>query len=477
MFTREPRYPLLFTHSQAQFRELLSPNSGEVITQVQWASAEDIDSFTKQIKFHQKQFTKISRLEISQALEHVAKRILELKDDFAHLIALEGGKPLRDALVEVERASLTFKLCAEECLRISGEMIPMERSQSAQGKIAFTIRESIGAVLAISAFNHPLNLLAHQVGCALASGSTVVLKPAPATPVNAYQLKKLFAETNLPDYALTVIVCDTAQIQTLLACPDFSFVSFIGSAKVGWSLPSQIAPGTRLALEHGGVAPAIVCSDALIKKSVKSLIKGAFYHSGQVCISTQRIFLHQSIEQKFTELFLKEVALLKTQDATLMDTDVGPLIRASEVSRIQQWISEAVSEGAELLSGNTVSGNNAQYLKPTVLRNVKATSKLMSEEVFGPVVCLNTFNDLETLIEELADSPFVFESCVFTQSMSTFMKVAKDLPAMTLVINEHNAFRVDWMPFGGHSRSGLGMGGVKYSIEEMTRTKQIIINS
>ncbi|HLT22450.1 MAG TPA: aldehyde dehydrogenase family protein [Bacteriovoracaceae bacterium] len=477
MFNLNQNFPLLFTDSKGVYKPLLSPNTGEEIARVQWAEDSDIHSILKKTRHHQKLFRKVSRLEVAQALEHVSQRILDLKNDFAHLISLEGGKPLKDALVEVERAALTFKLCAEESTRISGEMIPMERSRSAQGKIAFTLKEPIGPVLAISAFNHPLNLLAHQVGCALASGCVVLLKPAPGTPLNAYQLKKLFLETNLPDYAFTIIPCDIPEIETLAKSTEINYVSFIGSAKVGWELRSKLSPGTRLGLEHGGIAPAIVCEDADIDKSVNALIKGAFYHAGQVCISTQRIFIHNKIEKVFTDKFLEEVKKLKTQDATLRDTDVGPLIRPSEVTRIQEWISEALAEGAKLLTGNIVSGNLKQFLSPTVLSEVKANSKLMSEEVFGPVVCINTFSDMDTLLEELSDTPYIFESCLFTESLSTCMKVAKELPSMSLVINEHNAFRVDWMPFGGHQKSGLGMGGVKYSIEEMTRTKQIIINS
>lgn len=477
MFKLNETYPLLFTDSSENFRPLYSPNTGKKISDIQWASSQEVERILKQLTHQQKQFSKFSHLQISGALEHVSQRILELKNEFAHLIALEGGKPLKDALVEVERAALTFKLCAEECTRISGEMIPMERTASAQGKLAFTLKEAIGPVLAISAFNHPLNLLAHQVGCALASGCIVVLKPAPGTPLNAYQLKKLFQETNLPDYSLTILPCDIPEIEQLAASPQFAYVSFIGSAKVGWHLRSKLAPGTRLALEHGGVAPAIVCEDANIDKAVRSLIKGAFYHAGQVCISTQRIFVHQDRANAFQEKFLEEVKKLKTQDATLADTDVGPLIRPAEVSRIQEWIKEAISEGAELLIGNEVSGEHKQYLSPTVLNNVKSLSKLMNEEVFGPVVCLNTFHDLDALLDELSESTYIFESCLFTESLSTSLKVIKTLPSMSLVVNEHNAFRVDWMPFGGHKKSGLGMGGVKYSIEEMTRTKQIIINS
>lgn len=477
MFEINQKYPLLFTKSNGKYQELHSPNDLKTMTNIQLANAEDIGLLMNELKSFQKTFQKVSKLDVSLALKHIAKRILEEKDNFAHLIAIEGGKPLKDALIEVERAALTFTLCAEEATRIHGEMIPMERSSAALGKIAFTMKEPIGPVLAISAFNHPLNLLAHQVGCALASGCVVVLKPSPGTPLNAYQLKKLFLETNLPPEVLTIAPCDVAEIEQMVANKAFGYVSFIGSAKVGWSLRSKLAAGTRLALEHGGIAPAIVCADADIERAVKSLIKGAFYHAGQVCISTQRIFVHQSIREVFVNRFLEETKKLKTQSATLADTDVGPLIRPSEVVRIKSWIEEAVHLGAKLLIGNSTEGSHQQFLHPTVLFNVSEKSKLMNEEVFGPVVCINEFENLDILMDSLSETELVFESSIFTNDMNIFMKAIKALPAMSLVINEHTAFRVDWMPFGGHKASGLGMGGVKYSIEEMTRTKQIIIST
>ena len=476
MFEIGQKYPILFCNSQGKYQALHSPNDLTTITQIQWASADDVALLLKDIKPFQKKFQQVSKLEVAEALKHVARRILEEKENFAHLIALEGGKPLKDALVEVDRASLTFTLCAEEATRIHGEMIPMERSASALGKMAFTIKEPIGPVLAISAFNHPLNLLAHQVGCAVASGCVVVLKPSPGTPLNAYQLKKLFLETKLPPEVLTVVPCDIPEIQSLVSHKNFSFVSFIGSAKVGWNLRGQLAPGTRLALEHGGIAPAIVCLDADIERATKSLVKGAFYHAGQVCISTQRIFVHKDIQEKFVKRFLEEVKKLKTQSALLADTDVGPLIRPAEVVRIQSWINEAMNLGAKLLIGNSTEGSHQQFLHPTVLLNVSGECKLMNEEVFGPVVCINEFDHLDALMDSLSETEFVFESSIFTNDMSVIMKAVRTLPAMSLVINEHTAFRVDWMPFGGHKASGLGMGGVKYSIEEMTRIKQIILS-
>jgi acyl-CoA reductase-like NAD-dependent aldehyde dehydrogenase len=250
-------------------------------------------------------------------------------------------------------------------------------------------------------------------------------------------------------------------------------VNFIGSQKVGWSLRQKIAPGTRLGLEHGGIAPAVIAQDADLNQAAEALIKGSFYHAGQVCISTQRIFIHQDRFNEFHQKFQALAEKLITGNAVNEDTDVGPLIRKAEVERIQEWIAEAIQEGATLGLGNETSGDG-RYLKPTILLNPSRLSKVMNEEVFGPVVCLSTYESIDELLDYLNQSPYAFESCLFSNDKTLWEKFTNSINSMTVVINNHNAFRVDWMPFGGHGLSGLGMGGVKYLIEEMTRLKQVI---
>lgn len=475
MFKIPTELRLSFTSSQGALISLHSPNEGELLSQIQYATAEDVNVLLTQLPVAQKSIATLPAYKRAEFLKQTAELIRQQSEDLAQLIAAEGGKPFKDARVEVTRAAQTFDLCAEETTRMSGEVIPMERTAAGVGHLNFTLRDPIGPVLAISAFNHPLNLLAHQVGPALAAGNAVVIKPAPSTPLSAYALLTLLQQAGAPKESLSLINCDIPEIQKLVSAEEISFVSFIGSAKVGWEIRKQLAPGTRLSLEHGGQAPAILRQDADLDLAIPQLIKSSFYHSGQVCISTQRIFLPDSLEEKFLKAFSDEVKKLKVGSALKEDTDLGPLIRPQEVVRIQKWIQEALDAGAELLMGNQVSGNNKQYLSPTILRNVPRDCQIMKEEVFGPVVCVNTYRDEEELRDYLNTNPYIFEACLYTQDLTQALSWARKLSTMTLVINNHSAYRVDWMPFGGHGKAGLGMGGVRYAMEEMTRLKQIII--
>lgn len=475
MFQIPQSLPLTFTRSQGPWAEVRSPNDGILITRVQEATEEDVESLLHETPTIQKKVAALKPYERAQILKAVAAEIRAREDFLAQVIATEGGKPLKDAKVEAQRAAATLELCSEETMRLTGEVIPMERTPAGKDHLSFSVRDPIGAVLAISAFNHPLNLIAHQVGCAIASGCSVVLKPAPATPVSAHLLQELFQKAGLPENGLRVVHAQVPLVQKLASSPHFDFVSFIGSAKVGWELRKIIAPGTRLALEHGGQAPAIVREDADLEAATTALVKGAFYHAGQVCISTQGIFVHQNVYDKFLKLFSEKTSKLVTGSATHEKTDVGPLIRPAEVERLQKWIREAEAQGAKVILGNTVSGNAGQYLAPTILTHVPRDASIMKEEAFGPVVCINSYTDEEELLSFINTNDYIFEAALFTKDISRAMKIATGVSTMTFVINNHTAFRVDQMPFGGHKKSGLGMGGVRYAMEEMTRLKQIII--
>lgn len=471
-----PNYlPLTFTKSNGESQELLSPNDGTILTKVQLATESDIEFILKETSVAQKIMESLKPFERASIFKKLITELKQQEDFLAWVIASEGGKPLKDAKIEVTRALATLELCGEETLRLEGEVVPMERTSSGRDHIAFTIKAPIGAVLAISAFNHPLNLIAHQVGTAIASGNSVVLRPASATPLSAYFLCEAFKKAGLPEKALRVVNASIPLIEKLVSSNHFNFVSFVGSAKVGWEMRKKIAPGTRIALEHGGQAAAIVRADADIEKAVSALVKGSFYHAGQVCISTQRIFIQENIFHEFLELFKEKTKNLVTGPATEEKCDVGPLIRASEVVRIQSWIQEAEKLGAKIIQGNQVWGPQKQFLAPTIVADVSRETKLMQEEIFGPVVCLNSYTNEEELLAYLNSNPYIFESALFTQDLTRAMQIAHTLTTMTLVINNHNAFRVDQMPFGGHKLAGLGMGGVKYAMNELTRTKQIII--
>lgn len=475
MFQLPKHLPLKFTKSSGKDMDILSPNDGKLLTRAQMGTAQDIELLLSTMKDAQKTMTALKPFERSKILKDVAHDLKGQLEYLAWVIASEGGKPLKDAKAEAARAVATLELCAEETAGLVGEVVPMERTAAGKDHVAFTVRAPIGPVLAISAFNHPLNLISHQVGCAIASGCAVVLKPASATPISAFLLLEAFERAGLPKNGLRLLNAEVPLVEHLVASPIFDFVSFIGSAKVGWEMRKKIAPGTRMSLEHGGQAAAIVREDADLTPAVTALLKGSYYHAGQVCISTQRIFVHEQMFAAFLNEFKAGAEKLITGPATNENTDVGPLIKPAEVERIQKWIAEAEKRGARVVLGNKVSGEQKQYLNPTILTNVPRDTTLMTDEVFGPVVCINSYNDENELLEYLNSNPYIFESALFTKDISKALRWAQDISTMTFVINNHTAFRVDQMPFGGHKMSGLGMGGVKYQIEEMTRTKQVII--
>lgn len=475
MFPVKSQYPLTFTSSSGEFRDIKSPNDLAVFTKVQFGTAADAEKILTLIPAAQGKMKNMPAFERARILKAVSAEIGKNLDQMALLIAREGGKPLKDALVEVTRARDTFELCAEECTRLSGETIPMDRTESGKGNLNITMREPIGPVLAISAFNHPLNNLAHQTGPAIASGNMVVLKPASSTPVMAFILEEIFRKAGLPPECMIIFTASTETVEKLVTSSLFSFVSFIGSAKVGWNMRKIVADGTRISMEHGGQAPAIIREDADLREAIPQLLRSSFYHAGQVCISTQRIFIHRNLFEVFKNEFVQRAKKLKTGTAMDDTTDVGPLIRPEEVIRIKKDIDEAIKLGAKLLCGNEVKGNSSQYLTPTVVADVPRKASLMMNEIFGPVVCLNSYEDEEELVNYLNSNPYSFEGCLYTSDIKSALKLSLKISSMTMVVNNHNAFRVDWMPFGGHGMAGLGMGGVKYAMEEMTKIKQIII--
>jgi acyl-CoA reductase-like NAD-dependent aldehyde dehydrogenase len=335
--------------------------------------------------------------------------------------------------------------------------------------------QPIGPVIAVSAFNHPLNLVTHQVVSAFAAGCPCIIKPAADTPISCITLVELFAEAGTPagwiDYVITT---DNALAEKIVTDPRFAFFSFIGSAKVGWYLRSKLPPGTRCALEHGGIAPAFVDETADILAAVKSLTKGAFYHAGQVCVSTQRIFIAKPVFDFFQQAFCAEVEKLQVGIATEMTTQVGPLIRKAELERVDSWVKEAKSLGGEICTGGAVI--SGQFYAPTVLANAPANATINRQEVFGPVCSLMPFTDLDTEIEKLNSEPFSFHSAVFADSQKIIQKLYSRLQTGCLMVNEHTAFRHDAMTFAGLKQSGLGAGGMPKSIHHMQVEKLKITN-
>ncbi len=392
---------------------------------------------------------------------------------FAQLIAREGGKPFSDAAVEVIRAIDGLRNAAEELRVFAGREIPMGLTPASEGRWAFTTKEPIGVVAAISAFNHPLNLIVHQVAPAIAVGCPVIVKPAMATPLSCLDFVALLREAGLDEpWCQTVITDDNALAERLATDPRVAFLSFIGSAKVGWYLRSKLAPGTRCALEHGGAAPVIVDRSAPLDRIIEPIVKGGYYHAGQVCVSTQRIFVHADVMDEFVERLAARVRSLRVGDPLLQETEVGPLITPHEANRVMSWTDEAVSAGAVIIGGGRQSETT---LLPAILVEPAADAKVSQLEVFGPVTCVYGFRELDKAIDIANSLPFAFQASVFSADIGPALRAARRLDASTVLINDHTAFRTDWMPFAGRRQSGYGVGGIPYSMEEMSEDKMLVL--
>ncbi|MDA1308988.1 MAG: aldehyde dehydrogenase family protein, partial [Proteobacteria bacterium] len=398
------------------------------------------------------------------------------REGIALQAAQEGGKPLLDSLVEVDRAIDGMDVCIETLRTEQGHVIPMRVNAASKNRIAFTQTFPIGPVVAVSAFNHPFNLVAHQCAPAIATGCPVIVKPASATPLSARIFAEIMTEAGLPEGWCQVANTANSTVATkLVTDPRVAFFSFIGSGKVGWSLRSQLAPGTRCALEHGGVAPVIVAPDADLDMAIPILTKGGFYHAGQVCVSVQRVFVHSDSFERVAEAMTAAAAKLRVGDPTKPETEVGPLIEHREADRVETWVKEAVAAGAGLATGG--ERLSPSTYAPTVLLNPPADTKIARQEVFGPVVALFKYDDLDDALARANGLEFAFQGAVFTQNIDTAMKIYAGLNASAVMVNDHTAFRTDWMPFAGLGPSGHGVGGMPHTIHEMTVEKMMVINS
>ncbi len=426
-----------------------------------------------QLYTHREQWLSASRrIEI---LEKTVERLKPRVDELALQAAHEGGKPFMDSQVEVLRGIDGIKVAIKELSHLKGTEIPMGLNASSENRMAYTRKEPRGVVLAISAFNHPFNLIVHQVIPAIAVGCPVIVKPATTTPISCKNLIDILYESGLPPEWCQMVLCENEVAEKLLTDPRISFLTFIGSAKVGWYLRSKLPPGASCALEHGGAAPVIFDKSADIEKSIPALIKGGFYHAGQVCVSVQRIYLEQPIVEKFTKAFVEATKQLKVGDPTDASTEVGPLILPREVDRVHSWVQEAIAGGGELLcGGNKISSTCYQ---PTVLLNPPDDCQLSTKEVFGPVVCLYPYESQEEAIQRSNAVEYAFQAAVFSNDLHKAFDTAKRLEGLAVMINDHTAFRVDWMPFGGYKQSGLGVGGIGYTMEDMSIEKMIVLKT
>jgi acyl-CoA reductase-like NAD-dependent aldehyde dehydrogenase len=408
----------------------------------------------------------------SALLRSIAGLLQARQEEGARIIAGEAGKPITDARREVGRAIQTFTVAAEEAKRIGGEAVPLDWTPGTESYWGVTRRVPLGAILGITPFNFPINLVAHKVAPALAAGNAILIKPAPQTPLTALFLGELAVEAGLPAGTLNIVPCANDVAERLVGDARFKLLSFTGSAQVGWMLKAKCGK-KKVVLELGGNAGVIIEPDADLEFAAQRCATGGFTYAGQTCISVQRILVHESIVEAFISKLLAHVSALKAGDPLDEATVIGPLIDGKAATRVEGWIQEAVAQGARVLAGGNRSG---AVLNATVLSNVNATMKVSCEEVFGPVVTITPYGQFEQALALLNNSPYGLQAGVFTQDINRIFSAFRDLEVGAVLINEIPTFRADHMPYGGMKDSGLGREGVKYAIEEMTEPRLLVLN-
>ena len=452
------------------------PFDGQLIEEIPMVGKESVEAaLAKAHDLFLNRDAWLSKHERIAILERTAQLMKERVDSLTAIAAEEGGKPWVDSEVEVKRAINGVQLAIEHLGSLAGEEIPMGMTPSSVNRLAFTTREPIGVVASISAFNHPLNLIIHQTVPAIAVGSPVIIKPALTTPRSCLAFVNLLYEAGLPEAFCQAVVCENDAAELLVTDNRVNYLSFIGSARVGWYLRSKLSPGTRVALEHGGAAPVIVAEDADLDEMLPPLMKGGFYHAGQVCVSVQRVYAHESLSEELANRMAEAAKKLQVGDPLDPKTEVGPLILPREVDRVETWVNEARDAGGKVLCGGQRISDTCYA--PTVILDPPDDVKVSTEEIFGPVVCVYTYKNRLEAIKKANSLPFAFQASIFTNQLDTALDSVQRLNATAVMVNDHTAFRVDWMPFGGRDASGIGMGGIPYSMQEMTREKLMVIKS
>ena len=409
--------------------------------------------------------------ERAAALRRIADRLAAEQESFARELAVEAQKPITQARREIDRALFVFRDAAEEATRIGGEVLPADAAPMANGRIALTRRFPLAPITAITPFNFPVLLAAHKIAPAMACGATMVLKPPPQDPATTVRLGEIIKESGYPAGGVSVVVCDVPTAQVLIEDPRVRMITFTGSAKAGWAIRAKAAH-KRVTLELGGNAAVIVEPDADLDWAVERSVLGGYAYSGQSCISTQRMFVHMSIYQDFLERLVARVRKLVVGDVLDDRTEVGPLISQEAADRVNAWVQEAVAAGARRATGG---GRDGRLVEPTVLVNTTPDMKVNCEEVFGPVVTVTPYEELDDAIAWVNASPYGLQAGVFTTNLKTMFRLFAELDVGAVNGNDMPAYRIDRLPYGGAKASGVGREGVRYAIEEMTESRLLTL--
>jgi len=452
--------------------EVRNKYTGAVIGTVPTARRQDVDAALAAAERAAPVMADMPAHQRSAILARTAALLVERREDLAQTIAAEAGKAIKFARVEVDRAAGTFTIASEEAKRLHGETIPLDAVPNGEGYFGFTTRRPVGVIAAIAPFNFPLNLVAHKVAPALAAGNSLVLKPASTTPLVAVKLGEILMAAGLPAGAFNLVVGSGGTVgEWLVTDKRVNKVTFTGSPPVGEHILA-VAGIKKVTLELGNTSPVIIAPDADLDLVAKRAALGAFYNSGQVCISVQRIYGQQSIVAPFTEKFVRASEAMIVGDPLDERVDVGPMIDLKEAERIEQWVQEAQRGGAQVLTGGRREG--AVYW-PTVLSGVTADMKVVADEVFAPVASVLPYDDFDDALRQANDSEFGLQVGVFTRDIDRVFQAVRRLNFGGVIINDTPNFRADHMPYGGNRRSGLGREGVRYAMEDMTNIQMVAI--
>jgi glyceraldehyde-3-phosphate dehydrogenase (NADP+) len=459
-----------------KIKEIRNPYSKEIVNKVYISSEDDINDALNYLTSISRHYAAIPSYNKSLLLSYISKKIASRKESLAKLITEETGKPITLSRIEIERAIFTFQTGSEEARRIDGELIQLDQLPGSEGKFGIVKRFPIGVILAITPWNFPINLVAHKISPALASGNVVLLKPATSSLGCGLAIgeivKEVCDEMGLDFCPINVITSSGTQVEKFVADNRVKMVSFTGSPFVGWHIKRNLST-QRIMLELGGNAGVIVNKDAELSIAIPKIVVGGFSNAGQSCISVQRVFVHSAIWDKFIEQIVTETKGVKYGNPFKEETLVGPMITEEEAIRVERWIEEAISAGGKILIGGSRS---AAVLEPTILTNVPQSCKVCSKEVFAPLIVLQRFNEFQEAISFVNNSDFGLQAGVFTNDLNNILYAFDNLEVGGVVINDVPTYRMDSMPYGGTKLSGYGREGIKYAITEMTEQKILVLN-
>lgn len=448
------------------------PFDGHLVANVATARPSDVEEAIQHAVNGAQQMRTLSRYERGRILADVSGRLERDATGWSQLITLESGKPIRNSEHEVRRAVITFRIAAEEALRFGAEHIPLDTEPGARGDWGMVVHEPLGIVTGITPFNSPLNLVAHKVAPAIASGNAILLKPAPQTPRTALRLGKALLEAGLPKDAISILTCNNVDSAPLVEDERIRGLTFTGS-QIGWQLKAR-APRKKVTLEMGGNGGIIIAEDADTDAALDIAVAGAFGSSGQRCISIRRLFVHERHARTFTGELVARTEVLKSGDPRDPETMVGPLVNLEAAERAVRWIEDAVAQGARVLAGGKRIGN---VVLPTILSDVPDQARVWCDELFAPVVSIRTFTDFDDAINQMNSGPYGLQVGVFTRNMATAQRAFERLQFGGVLINEGPGYRIEHMPYGGTKASGFGREGIRYAMEAMTEPKMLLVNA